>query len=102
METPTTLLAVCALLFLLSFPLVLRLVPPNRFYGFRTRKTLSRPDIWYRANVFAGYALMIAAAVTALIISCGPLFSEEAYAVILVVLILCATAASFVSLKRIS
>jgi len=93
MQTQTVLLAVCALLFIVAVPLVFRLVPPNRIYGFRTFKTLSHPDLWYRANVFAGYALLLAAAVTALIISCGSQLSEEAYAVILVVLILCATAA---------
>jgi len=101
MQTQTVLLVVCALLFLLTLPLVFRLVPPNRIYGFRTQKTLSSRDIWYRANVFAGYALMIAAAVTAVIISCGPQLSEFAYAAIFVVLILCATAASFLYLKRI-
>jgi uncharacterized membrane protein len=79
----------------------LKLVPPNRLYGFRTRKTLSSPDIWYPANVFSGYALMLAAAVTALIISCVPQVSELQAAAILVVLILCATAASFAYLKRI-
>jgi len=95
------LLAACALIFLLGIPLVLKLVPPNRIYGFRTRTTLSQPDLWYRANVFAGYALILAAAVTALIISCVPQVSELQAAAILVVLLICATAASFAYLKRI-
>jgi hypothetical protein len=30
-------------------------VPPNRLAGFRTRKTLQDPDIWYAANRVAGY-----------------------------------------------
>ncbi len=102
MQTETILLIVCALLFLLSAPLVLRLVPPNRLYGFRTRKTLSRPDIWYPANGFAGYALMLAAAVTALFISCVPQISELRATAILVVLLICTTAASFAYLKRIA
>lgn len=102
MQTETILLIVCALLFLLSAPLVLRLVPPNRLYGFRNRKTLSRPDIWYPANGFAGYALMLAAAVTALIISCVPQVSELQATAILVVLLICTTAASFAYLKRIA
>jgi uncharacterized membrane protein len=99
-QTETILLIVCALLFLLSAPLVLRLVPPNRLYGFRTRKTLSSPEIWYPANVFAGYALMLAAAVTGLIISCVPQISELQAAAILVVLLICATAAPFAYLMR--
>ncbi|HEY2988139.1 MAG TPA: SdpI family protein [Candidatus Binatia bacterium] len=102
MPTQTDLLAACALIFLLGIPLVLKLVPPNRIYGFRTPTTLSRPDVWYRVNVFAGYALMLAAAATALIISCAPPLSDVAYVVIFVALIFCAMTASFVYLKRIS
>jgi uncharacterized membrane protein len=102
MPTQIHLLAACALIFLLGIPLVFKLVPPNRLYGFRTRKTLSRPDIWYPANGFAGYALMLAAAVTALIISCVPQVSELQATAILVVLLICTTAASFAYLKRIA
>jgi len=101
-ETQIFLLMVCAVIFVLCLPLVFKLVPPNRIYGFRTPKTLSSPDIWYRANVFAGYALMLAAVVTALIISCVPQVSELSVAVVLVVLVLCATVASFAYVKRIA
>jgi len=56
--------ALIGLLFLgLSIPLILKQIPPNRFYGFRTPKTLSDPQIWYRANTFAGWALAIASVV---------------------------------------
>ena len=102
MDTQIFLLMVCAVIFVLCIPLVLKLVPPNWLYGFRTRKTLSSPDIWYPANVFAGYALMVATAVTALIISCGPQLSPGMTAAVFVVLVLCATAASFAYLKRIA
>jgi uncharacterized membrane protein len=101
MDTQIFLLMVSAVVFVLCIPLVLKLVPPNRLYGFRTCKTLSSPDIWYPANVFSGYALMLAAAVTALIISCVPQVSELQAAAILVVLLICATAASFAYLMRI-
>jgi uncharacterized membrane protein len=43
-----------------GLPMALELVPPNRFYGFRTRKTLSSPDVWYPANRVAGWSLGIA------------------------------------------
>jgi SdpI/YhfL family protein len=43
-----------------GIPMGMGLIPPNRFYGFRTRKTLSSVDIWYRANRFSGWALAIA------------------------------------------
>jgi uncharacterized membrane protein len=43
-----------------GIPMALRLIPPNHFYGYRTRKTFSSVDIWYRANRFSGWALAIA------------------------------------------
>ena len=36
-------------------PCSMGLVPPNRLYGFRTRKTLHDPDVWYPTNRVAGY-----------------------------------------------
>jgi uncharacterized membrane protein len=48
-----------------ALPMVLRKVPPNLIYGFRTPKTLSSPDIWYAANRIAGW-FMLAGAVLAL------------------------------------
>ena len=47
----------------IAIPLVLQKVPPNLWYGFRTRKTLSDTDIWYRANYLGGAALMFSAIV---------------------------------------
>jgi len=51
---------------LISLPLVLKLVPPNRWYGFRTRKTMSNADIWYEAN-YKGAVGLIVASVIALV-----------------------------------
>jgi hypothetical protein len=45
-------------------PLVLEIVPPNGVYGFRVSGTRS-PEIWYPANEFMGWALLIAAAIAA-------------------------------------
>jgi hypothetical protein len=45
---------------LIALPLVLKKVPPNLWYGFRTRRTLSDPDIWYRANYLGGLGLLYA------------------------------------------
>jgi uncharacterized membrane protein len=41
-------------------PMALGLVPPNRFYGYRTRKTLASADVWYRANRVSGWSLALA------------------------------------------
>jgi hypothetical protein len=43
-----------------GIPMALGLVPPNRFYGYRTRKTLSSVEIWYRANRVSGWCMAIA------------------------------------------
>src|ERR1700733_12139788 len=47
------------LILIFCVPLVLRLVPPNRFYGIRTKKTLSDKEIWYRVNARGGLGLMV-------------------------------------------
>jgi len=47
-------------------PLMRERVPPNAWYGFRTPKTLSDPQIWYSANRVAGIDLIIAGAILAL------------------------------------
>jgi uncharacterized membrane protein len=57
-------LLACLVVVGISIPLVLRLIGPNRVYGFRTGKTLSSPDIWYPANAFAGWTLLIATGVS--------------------------------------
>ena len=54
------------LLFVLGIPLALRLVPPNRFYGFRTATTFSSPEAWYQINFATGLALIAAGIVGAI------------------------------------
>ncbi len=44
----------------LAIPLILRGVPPNIWYGFRTSKTLSDQRIWYEANATSGRYLLVA------------------------------------------
>jgi uncharacterized membrane protein len=44
---------------IIGMPLSMGKIPPNHFYGFRTRRTLSDPDIWYPANVYAGRLMTI-------------------------------------------
>jgi len=52
--------AVGILLILVSLPLIANIVKPNPVYGFRTRRTLHDPDIWYAANHYAGIQLFSA------------------------------------------
>jgi len=43
-----------------SLPLILALVPRNRVYGIRTRKTLSDDRTWYSVNRFGGGMILAA------------------------------------------
>ena len=38
----------------ISIPLIFEKIPPNYFYGFRVRKTLSNKEIWYKVNKYLG------------------------------------------------
>jgi SdpI/YfhL protein family len=63
-----------ALMFALGVPLALRLVPPNRFFGFRTSTTFSSLDAWYQINYATGLAMMaagVAGGLFALVLSYG-------------------------------
>ena len=58
--TTTLVFGLLGLLFIgLSIPLMQGRVPPNRCYGFRTRKTLSDPKIWYEVNRISGNDLFL-------------------------------------------
>ena len=48
---------------ILSIPLALALVPMNRFYGVRTPKTLSDSHVWFSANRFGGWLLLLSSVV---------------------------------------
>ena len=48
----------------ISIPLIQRRVKPNYWYGFRTRRTLNSPQIWYDANAYAGKRLLISGLIT--------------------------------------
>jgi len=51
------------ILFVLCIPLAIGLIPRNRVYGFRTKRTLTDDATWFRVNRFAGVAIIIASAV---------------------------------------
>ena len=59
----SVLFALVGLMFVgLSIPLIQKRIPPNRFYGFRTAKSLSDPKIWYEVNHLSGNDLFVAGA----------------------------------------
>jgi len=47
------------IIFILSVPLILNLIPPQKWIGIRIPKTLSDKTIWYRVNGCAGWALFV-------------------------------------------
>lgn len=67
----------------LSFPMILRRVKPNYWYGFRTRKTLENVQVWYDVNAYAGKRLLVSGIlITAAAILCAflPEISVDLYA----------------------
>ena len=94
----------CAIIGVASVPLILGVVPPNNFYGFRTTKTLANPELWFRANRFAGVALLIAALISAAVFLAVPEYASGRSLVGLFILItplIAAVALSFAYVRRI-
>jgi uncharacterized membrane protein len=57
----------CNMIFaLLAIPLILRKVPRNIVYGYRTRATLRDDYVWYEANACFGRVFLIANAMAAI------------------------------------
>ncbi len=50
----------------ISIPLILGKIPPNGLYGFRVKKTMENPEIWYPVNAYSGKWLLAAGLVEAL------------------------------------
>jgi len=46
--------AIGPILILVSIPLILRWVPPNRFLGFRVPSVFRNETVWYDANALVG------------------------------------------------
>ena len=104
MNAPFSFLLPCGIIALLSIPLMLKLVPPNGFYGFRTRQTLASRDLWFRANRFAGCALFLASGASAAIFTFLPEYASGRSFVGLVVYLaplVAALGASFAYVRRV-
>jgi len=59
---------ICAL----AIPLILGLIPRNRWYGIRTSQTMSDETVWYRSNRYSGCALLLSGLIYFLIASIFP------------------------------
>ena len=98
MDVAFSFLVPCAIIAVVSVPMMFNLVPPNRVYGFRTRRTLADRELWFRANRFLGWALFIAAVMSAAIFLLEPGLSSPrsvAGLLVFVVPLIVALVASF-------
>jgi hypothetical protein len=50
----------------ISIPMILGKIPPNGLYGFRVKKTMDNPEIWYAVNAYSGKWLLAASLVQTL------------------------------------
>src|SRR3954467_13007386 len=48
---------------LAAIPLMIGIVPPNPYYGWPTRRSASKPQLWAEVNKFAGRVLLAAVVV---------------------------------------
>ena len=96
------LLAVSILTALTSIPLALGWVPPNPFYGFKTRFTRSSPAVWYPANAFVGRGMLAASLFSAVILYMKPFALRDAWieALVVVLPIMLVLAAGFAYLRH--
>jgi uncharacterized membrane protein len=93
------------LMIVVSVPMVMRRLPPNALYGFRTPKTLSNPQIWYEANRRAGVNLIVAAILTmllcwAVVWSFGAAKASMLLPLVLLVMVLGSAAVSLLQLRK--
>lgn len=68
---PRFLLFVPLMVFAVSVPLMMGIVPRNRWYGFRTPKTLSSDAVWFEANKIGGRYFVIAGVFQLIAITTG-------------------------------
>src|SRR5215204_3572903 len=83
----------------LAVPLMRRKIAPNSLYGFRVRRTLEDPKVWYEANAFAGRCLFgfgIVTAIACLALSFLPAIDPVVYAIACLVIVLVGLAVSLI------
>jgi hypothetical protein len=63
---PILLFIACALVAFASVPLIMRIVPPNPYYGINLDRISRDHDLWLLVNSFLGWALLVASGLMAL------------------------------------
>jgi hypothetical protein len=68
----------------LSVPLMLGKIGPNPWYGFRVRRTLADPAVWYAANTYSAkwfFAVGLLTSMVAVLLYCLPGVDTAEYAI---------------------
>jgi uncharacterized membrane protein len=65
------------LILIVAIPLVIGWVPRNRFYGVRTRRTLSDDRIWFSANRLGGWLFILSGLIYLLLAAFVPYSADS-------------------------
>lgn len=94
------------LIVVLSWPLFLGKVGPNRWYGLRVERTLANTELWYKANRILGFDLIVAGTVIlivsilTLVVDLKSVPPQKINLLVLVIAVGCAIAHSLFALSR--
>jgi hypothetical protein len=72
-----------SILMLLSIPMIYKKIKPNGLYGFRVKRTLENPEIWYAVNSYSGkwlFATGFIVILASIILNYVPGISLDTYA----------------------
>jgi hypothetical protein len=96
-------LLVGLLLAVLSLPLVFRMIPPNRWYGFRVRRTLENEEVWYAVNEYSGgwlFSVGVLVAVATVALYFLPGLTDDLYAMTMTGILIVGNAVALVQSFR--
>ena len=96
MLTTIFLLIILAVAGIAAIPLMMGIVPQNPYFGWPTRSSSSKPELWRQVNMVFGRAVAIAAALGAIaIMAYNGTWLKSGFAQLFVVLVALGIAAGF-------
>jgi hypothetical protein len=96
MLTTIFLLIVLFVIGIAAIPLAAGIVPPNPYFGWPTRSSSSKPEIWKQVNMVFGRAIVVACALAGLaIMAYNGTWLRSGFAQLFVVILALAGAAVF-------
>ena len=79
-----------------AIPLAAGIVPPNPYYGWPTRSSSSKPELWKQVNMVFGRAIVVACALAGLaIMAYNGTWLKSGFAQLFVVILALAGGAAF-------